>query len=275
VGPSTPTDVPEHPRHISVPIGGGFFVYLPIDPTPLRLAHVPLVNAWGAMQRWVEADPEKRVLFWRASWTALLFALWYEGLVELWGRDTPELKAKLTQLDFVLPERHSHLFGPLDRMRWQLQYLPTNRWFHDLHMRAVVPADVDPRQPELPMDDPQGAPAETGPSLPSVPVGNGSEPLSVISDPGGKAKADDGEYLEELPERPSPLAPKRRRPAEWFFGLADEFLADGINPDGPHCWSQVSDRLKEKHRTGDHNYNVDQVRLAMNWRAYEKAQRDG
>jgi hypothetical protein len=202
-------DVPERPRRIiTVPIGADFSVDLPTEPSPLRLAYAPLVNAWAALQQWVQADPVKRVLFWRADWLVLLFNLWREGVIELWGRDAPELSAKLTRLDFVVTERLSHLFGPLDRERWRLQYLPTDRWFYDLHVRAVVPADVVPDQPELPIDDPRDTPTVSASA--------------------------------------APAPPKQPRPGPVYFTEADSLIAKGLSPDDPHCWTKISKQHKDK-----------------------------
>jgi hypothetical protein len=215
---------------VSVPIGGGLFVYLSREPTPLRLVEPPLVNAWGALQRWIEADPEKRVWLWRADWFVLLFNLWREGLIELWGRDAPSLGSKLTRLDYVVTERFSRLFGPLDFMRWRLQYLPDERWFYDLHVRAVVAADVVPNQPELPIDDPRDAPTVSTAATAAA-------------------------------------APKQQRPGPAYFTEADSLLAGGLDPEDPHCWTQISKRLE-----GKSHYYIERVRLAVRWRAFDQAQ---
>lgn len=72
---------------------------------------------------------------------------------------------------------------------------------------------------------------------------------------------------------PTSPVPTRRRPPTWFFDLADELHAEGIALDDPHCWSQIATQLERRHIAGNRHHAVDQVRLAMKYRASERARR--
>jgi hypothetical protein len=226
--------VPEHPRQITVPIGGGFSIRLPDQPLTLQIVAALIGAAWAAQQQWVEQAKEQRAHFWCDTPGTLLLNLWAAGRIEFWTRETMHLRTALICLDFAYPERLASQFT-LDPLLGRLTYLPDGRVFYDLHVRAAMPAKSVPQQPEPPGDDAGQVPTATA----SVAV-----------------------------------TPDRRRPATWFFDIADRLLAEGLDPDDPHCWSMITARLKPPPRKGDPHYIIDQVRLAMKFRAAERSQRN-